>query len=107
MPYEREKPGDLMHVQMKKLGRIPDGGGHRTWAGRRATRTGRAACAYLHSAIGDHSRVAYSEIHTAFAEHYSVEGLTLLTAEPTVLHSDPDAVQTVAYCSSRLSAVVY
>lgn len=44
---------------------------------------------------------------TAFAEHYSVEGLTLLTAEPTVLHSDPDAVQTVAYCSSRLSAVVY
>jgi len=33
VPYEREKPGDLMHVQMKKLGRIPDGGGHRTWAG--------------------------------------------------------------------------
>lgn len=27
--YEHEKPGDLVHVDIKKLGRIPDGGGHR------------------------------------------------------------------------------
>src|SRR5690606_28216025 len=35
--YERERPGDLVHVDVKKLGRIPDGGGHRT-RGRQAGR---------------------------------------------------------------------
>lgn len=35
--YERENPGDLVHVDVKKLGRIPDGGGHRT-LGRQAGR---------------------------------------------------------------------
>lgn len=28
--YEREHPGELIHIDVKKLGRIPDGGGHRT-----------------------------------------------------------------------------
>lgn len=61
--YERENPGDLVHVDVKKLGRIPDGGGHRT-LGRSAGRKNRcqAGYAYLHSAIDDHSRVVYSEI---------------------------------------------
>jgi hypothetical protein len=39
-----------------------------------------AAYAYLDSAICDHSRVACSEIHAAYAKHYSVEVLNLLTA---------------------------
>ncbi|WP_103509667.1 IS481 family transposase [Streptomyces sp. SM13] len=61
--YERERPGELVHVDIKKLGNIPDGGGHRTLgrqAGRK-TRSG-AGYSYLHNAVDDHSRLAYSEI---------------------------------------------
>ncbi|MGJ1679208.1 IS481 family transposase [Clavibacter sepedonicus] len=65
--YEHSSPGDLVHVDIKKLGRIPDGGGHRVLgraAGRRNTpRTGRGY-AFLHHAVDDHSRLAYSEILT-------------------------------------------
>ena len=49
---------------MKKLGRIPLGGGHRVH-GRAATRANRrrgVGYAYLHTAIDDHSRVAYTEV---------------------------------------------
>ena len=61
--YEHAEPGDLIHVDIKKLGRIPDGGGHRK-LGRRAGRRNRSGVgyAYLHHAVDDHSRVAYSEI---------------------------------------------
>jgi transposase InsO family protein len=61
--YEREQPGELVHVDVKKLGRIPDGGGHKV-LGRAAGRTNRsgAGYAYLHTAIDDHSRLAYTEI---------------------------------------------
>lgn len=62
--YERERPGELVHVDVKKPGRIPDGGGHRTLdrqAGR-ATRSN-VGFDYIHSAVDDHSRLAYSEIH--------------------------------------------
>ncbi|GAA2293906.1 hypothetical protein GCM10010431_10120 [Streptomyces kunmingensis] len=49
---------------MKKLGRIPDGGGHRI-LGRQAGRATRSRMGfdYVHSAVDDHSRLAYSEIH--------------------------------------------
>ncbi|MHA7662024.1 IS481 family transposase [Mycolicibacterium sp. HS_4_1] len=61
--YEHPAPGDLVHVDIKKLGRIPDGGGHRK-LGRQAGRRNRsgAGYAYLHHAVDDHSRLAYSEI---------------------------------------------
>lgn len=61
--YERANPGDLVHVDVKKLGRIPDGGGHRT-RGRQARRRNRSGVGYcyLHSAIDDNSRLVYSEI---------------------------------------------
>ena len=38
--YQRERPGELVHIDVKKLGRIPDGGGHRVH-GRAAARRGR------------------------------------------------------------------
>ncbi|MFH8582728.1 IS481 family transposase [Streptomyces zaomyceticus] len=62
--YERARPGELIHVDVKKLGRIPDGGGHKT-LGRQAGRATRSAMGfdYIHSAVDDHSRLAYSEIH--------------------------------------------
>jgi transposase InsO family protein len=61
--YERERPGELIHVDVKKLGRIPNGGGHRV-TGREAGRPIRGmGFDYVHSALDDHSRLAYSEIH--------------------------------------------
>ncbi|WP_024285613.1 IS481 family transposase [Cellulomonas sp. KRMCY2] len=65
--YEASAPGDLVHVDIKKLGRIPDGGGHRV-LGRLAGKKnspghGRGpGYAFLHHAVDDHSRLAYSEI---------------------------------------------
>ncbi|MGO3319286.1 MAG: IS481 family transposase [Microbacterium gubbeenense] len=62
--YEKTTPGELVHVDIKKLGRIPDGGGHRVLgraAGARSKRNSRGY-AYIHHAVDDHSRLAYSEI---------------------------------------------
>ena len=62
--YERSRPGELVHVDVKKLGRIPAGGGHKVH-GRPATRRNkrrRVGYAYLHTAIDDHSRLAYTEV---------------------------------------------
>ncbi|WMX43608.1 IS481 family transposase [Streptomyces roseicoloratus] len=63
--YERSEPGALIHVDIKKLGNIPDGGGHKT-LGRQAGRKTRSGAgdSYLHNAVDDHSRLAYSEILT-------------------------------------------
>jgi len=67
--YEHDRPGDLVHVDIKKLGRIPDGGGHRVLsraAGRRnkagTPSNRRPGYHYLHNAVDDHSRLAYTEI---------------------------------------------
>ena len=62
--YEHDHPGSLVHIDVKKLGRIPDGGGWRQHG--RGTRPGRrrgAGYDYIHAAIDDHSRLAYLEIH--------------------------------------------
>src|SRR3954453_9237933 len=75
--YEHERPGALLHVDVKKLGNIPDGGGWR-YVGRQQGERNRAATAgkprnahrnpklgtaFVHTALDDHSRVAYAEIH--------------------------------------------
>ncbi len=76
--YEWPAPGDLIHVDVKKLGNIPDGGGWRTLGraagnrnsqahrnpARRRTSHGRPnlGYGYLHTALDDHSRLAYTEI---------------------------------------------
>jgi transposase InsO family protein len=63
--YEHAKPGDLVHIDIKKLGRIPDGGGHRKVGLIRGKhnneRSGGRGYAFLHHAVDDHSRLAYSE----------------------------------------------
>jgi transposase InsO family protein len=61
--YEREHPGELVHVDVNKIGRIPDGGGWRAH-GRAATAKTKARVGYdyVHSMVDDHSRLAYSEI---------------------------------------------
>jgi len=64
--YERERPGELVHMDVKKLGKIPDGGGWRVH-GRAATVDHKHKKAligydYVHSLVDDYSRLAYSEI---------------------------------------------
>ncbi len=65
--YERDRPGELVHVDVKKIGRIPDGGGWRAH-GRQmgstsAKKKARIGYDYIHSMVDDHTRLAYSEIH--------------------------------------------
>ena len=64
--YERDCPGELVHIDVKKLGKIPDGGGWRT-RGRAATaaeksKRPRIGFDFVHSMVDDHSRLAYSEV---------------------------------------------
>src|SRR3712207_5437789 len=74
--YEHDQPGSLLHVDVKKLGNIPDGGGWR-YVGRAQGDRNRAAppdkprnahytpqlgTAFVHTVLDDHSRVAYAEI---------------------------------------------
>ena len=63
--YERERPGELVHMDVKKLGRIPDGGGwraHGRGLGGNADGKKGTGFDYVHSLVDDHSRLAYSEI---------------------------------------------
>lgn len=75
--YEVSAAGELIHVDVKKLGRIPDGGGWRTYgrgsaqdlasqrrrnAERKASAPSSRGYRFLHHAVDDHSRVVYSEI---------------------------------------------
>ena len=62
---EMSRPGELVHVDIKKLGRIPPGGGWRVNG--RAAERGRwhrtkVGYAFVHSAVDGYSRLAYSEV---------------------------------------------
>ena len=59
--YERERPGELVHVDVKKVARIPEGGGHRA-LGRGCGSARGAGTSCLHVAVDDRSRVAYAEL---------------------------------------------
>jgi transposase InsO family protein len=70
--YERARPGELVHVDVKKLGAIRAGGGWRVHGkgsaqhnhSRSETDAGRrVGYDYVHCAIDDHTRLAYAEIH--------------------------------------------
>lgn len=92
--YERDRPGELVHVDVKKIGRIPDGGGwkaHGRQMGRTAAKKkARIGYDYVHSMVDDHSRLAYSEILpdekgptcAAFilraATHFATHGITAI-----------------------------
>ena len=86
--YERDRPGELVHLDVKKLAAIRDGGGWRAHG--RGAANGQGARAktgyrFLHTAIDDRTRLVYSEIlddeqavttisfwhraHTFFADH--------------------------------------
>jgi transposase InsO family protein len=100
--YERDRPGELVHVDVKKVGKIPDGGGWKAH-GRQMGSTGakkraRIGYDYVHSMVDDHSRLAYSEILpdekgptcAAFllraAEYFSAHGITRIERVMTDNH---------------------
>ncbi len=63
--YERARPGELVHMDVKKLGRIPTGGGwrvHDRAAAEAIKRKQPVGYDYVHSLVDDHSRLAYSEV---------------------------------------------
>jgi transposase InsO family protein len=62
--YERDHPGELVHMDVKKIGRIPDGGGWKAHGRSAVTRDhdNGPGYDYIHSVVDDHSRLAYSEI---------------------------------------------
>ena len=61
--YEKKVPGELVHVDIKKLGRIPEGGGWRVHGieNRDQSKKKRVGYTFLHSMVDDHTRLAYSE----------------------------------------------
>jgi transposase InsO family protein len=61
--YERPVPGDLIHIDVKKVGRIPDGGGWKAYgrAQRPPSKPG-PGYDYVHAAVDDHTRLAYAEV---------------------------------------------
>ena len=58
--YQREQPGELLHIDVKKLGKI-DGVGHRITGVRHGQKRGRG-WEFLHVCVDDASRLAYTEI---------------------------------------------
>jgi transposase InsO family protein len=60
--YERSRPGELIHIDVKKLGRI-DRPGHRVTGDRSDRRDqGKKGWEYVHVAVDDYSRLAYAEV---------------------------------------------
>lgn len=58
--YEKNVPGELVHVDIKKMGRIPKGGGWRAHGRQKRDQSQKVGYTYLHSMVDDHSRIAYS-----------------------------------------------
>jgi transposase InsO family protein len=101
--YERERPGELMHIDVKKLGRIVDGAGHRatgrkhytpTFTDKDGKRRGTVGWEFVHVAIDDATRLAYAEVlpdekattaigflrrAVAFYERYGIHTQRLMT----------------------------
>jgi transposase InsO family protein len=118
--YERDHPGELVHVDVKKIGKIPDGGGWRahgrdmgsTWAKKKA----RIGYDYVHSMVDDHARLAYSEIHPdekgptcaefmhRAAEYFAAHGITSIERVMTDNHFSYKRSNDVADAMTALGA---
>jgi transposase InsO family protein len=93
--YEKDRPGQLLHVDVKKLGRIPDGGGWRAHGRCEQVRGRGIGYDYVHVCIDDHTRIGYAEVlpdekgATAAqflaraAEHLAAAGITRIEAVMT------------------------
>ena len=64
--YEKDRPGELVHIDSKQIAAIPEGGGWWAWGNAHhnlaSSRKASRGYEHVHSAVDDHSRLAYSEI---------------------------------------------
>ena len=118
--YERDRPGQLVHMDVKKIGRIPDGGGWRAhgraMGSTAAKKKARIGFDYVHSVVDDHSRFAYSEVLddekaatcAAFfaraVEHFAAHGVTEIEAVMTDNHWSYTHSNDLAAILDRLEA---
>ena len=88
--YERDHPGDLLHVDVKKLGRIPDGGGWRVHGRSEEVRGRGLGWDYVHVAIDDHTRLAYAEVlpdeRTATCAGFLTRAAAWFAARGVIVH---------------------
>src|SRR6476659_2516660 len=88
--YERSAAGELIHIDVKKLGRIINGPGHRVTGSRKnnrrttytpdGRRIGDAGWEFVHVCVDDFSRLAYVEVHRDERASTAVEFLTRAVA---------------------------
>jgi transposase InsO family protein len=118
--YERTRPGELVHMDVKKIGRIPDGGGWRAhgraMGSTAAKKKARIGFDYVHSVVDDHSRFAYSEVLgdekavtcAAFfdraVEHFAAHGIARVEAVMTDNHWSYTHSNDLAAILDRLGA---
>jgi hypothetical protein len=114
--YERAHPGELVHMDVKKLGRLRPGGGHRIHGRdsaqhRHRDREQGPGYDYVHAAIDDHSRLAYAEVLAdergetcagflrragAFFAAHNIQIQRVLTDNALAYHHSADLKATVA-----------
>jgi len=118
--YEHDRPGSLIHMDVKKVGRIHDGGGWKAH-GREHGQTGaqkraRIGFDYIHSVVDDHSRLAYSEVLTdekgttcadfllRAAEYFAAHGISRIERVMTDNHLSYKRSNDVATAMRQLNA---
>jgi transposase InsO family protein len=69
--YERAKPGEMIHIDIKKLGRFARSG-HRVTGNRQGCRNAGAGWEFVHIAVDDHSRIAFAKIMPNEKRHSAV-----------------------------------
>ena len=104
--YVRERPGELLHVDVKKLGRIPDGGGWRVHGRSEQVRGRGIGYDYLHVAVDDCSRFAvvgvYPDERGETASAFLREAAVVLAAHGVRVERGPTAhLPTLARWPSR------
>ncbi len=114
--YERARPGELVHVDVKKLGRIPDGGGWRAHGRSEEVRGRGIGYDFVHSMVDGHSRLAYSEILpdekgptcagfiTRAAEYFAAQGISRIERVLTDNHFSYRRSTQVAVAITQLGA---
>ena len=88
--YERERPGELLHVDIKKLGRFRDVG-HRV-TGKKGHRSRGMGWEYVHVCVDDHTRLAYAEVLSDETKETAAGFLGRAVAWYRELGIEPEAV---------------
>lgn len=99
--YERETPGEIIHIDIKKLGRFSQPG-HRVTGDRQAGQSRGIGWEYVHIAIDDHSRVAFSDIFPNQKKESAIAHLKAAVAYYKKLGVKVDRIMTdngSCYCS--------